>query len=123
MMILYWSCDCAQFLAAVDPPDLGLWVELGPGLHVRGVRAVVGLRQPEAAHDLAPRQPRQVLLALLLAAEVPDGVHHQGGLHRHRRPGVIVTKLLLQMKVAALSSDLYPLSTRSTSLAMRPYET
>src|SRR5690606_1998175 len=44
-----------------------------PGLHARRVGAAVGLRQAEAADELAGAQPRQVAPLLRLGAELPDG--------------------------------------------------
>jgi hypothetical protein len=55
------------------------------GAHGAGVRAGVGLGQPEAADDLARGQPRQVLATLLLGAVLEDREHHQARLHRHGR--------------------------------------
>jgi hypothetical protein len=44
---------------------------------------VVGLGEAEAAHQLALGQPGEVILLLRLGPEGVDGVHHEGGLHRH----------------------------------------
>ena len=46
---------------------------------------MVGLGQAEAADDLAGRELRQIFAALRLGAVGIDRIHHQRGLHRHRR--------------------------------------
>ena len=51
-----------------------------PGLHRARVRAGVGLGEPEAADDLAAREPGEVLLALRLVAVGADGVHDEARL-------------------------------------------
>ena len=57
----------------------------GPGGHRAGVRAGVGLGEPEAADQLPGREVRQVLLALRLVSVGMNGVHDQARLHADRR--------------------------------------
>src|SRR6185437_4942196 len=64
-----------------------------PALHAASVRAVIGLGQAEAADMFAGRQLRQVFLALRLGAEGVDRIHHQRGLHAHRRAVAAVDAL------------------------------
>src|SRR5262249_55223189 len=46
---------------------------------------MIRLGQPEAADPFASRHPRQIFLALRLAAELPDRVHDEARLPPHRR--------------------------------------
>ncbi len=55
------------------------------GDHAAGVAAVVRFGQAEAADQVAAGQAGQVFFALRLGAERVDRVHHQAGLHAHRR--------------------------------------
>ncbi len=58
-----------------------------------GVGAAVALGEPEAADDLAARHARQPPAALLLGAELVDRIHHERGLHAHRRAIAAVDRL------------------------------
>ena len=64
--------------------------------HPTGVRAVVGLGQPEAADAPPARQLGQPAPLLLVAAEFVDGIHHERSLHRCERahPGIAALQLL-----------------------------
>ena len=64
--------------------------------HRAGVRAGVGLGQPEAADRLAGGHPRQPLLLLLLRAPAVDRVHRQRALHRDEAAHAAVAGLELQ---------------------------
>jgi hypothetical protein len=55
----------------------------GHGLHVAGVTTAVRLGEAKAAQLLAPGHRRQPLFFLLLGAELVDGRHRQGSLHRN----------------------------------------
>jgi len=55
------------------------------GLHAAGVRAKIGLGQPEAADRFAGGQPGQPALLLLLGTVSVQGIHHQRALHAHKR--------------------------------------
>src|SRR5581483_12509564 len=59
-------------------------------------RPVVGLREAEAADDLAGRHLGEVAPLLLLAAERVDGVHRERALDRRKRAhaGVAALELL-----------------------------
>ena len=83
-----------ELLGAVDHPLAVL--ERGARAGVAGVRARLGLRQPERA-ELAPRaQVGQQPLLLLLGAEQVDGLRPQRGVraHRDRHAGVHAGELL-----------------------------
>ena len=58
---------------------------LRPRHHRARIGAVVGLGQAEAADHLAGRELRQIFLALRFRAVGEDRMHHERGLHRHRR--------------------------------------
>src|SRR5206468_2855566 len=58
---------------------------LRPRLHARGVGAVVGLGEAEAADQLAPGELREIFLLVRLGAEFVDRRHHERALHAHGR--------------------------------------
>ena len=67
--------SAVQHIAAIDL--------LRARLHRAGVRAVVGLREPEAADPFAGCELGEVFLALRVRAIGVDRVHDEGGLHAH----------------------------------------
>ncbi len=74
MIHIFWPCRIQSVAVAARARA-----------HRAGVRAGVGLGQPEAADRLAGGHPRQPLLLLLLAAPALDRVHRQRPLHRDER--------------------------------------
>ncbi len=76
-------------LAAVQDPGTVLLLT-GPCEHPGRIRAVVGLREPEASDDLALRHLRQPFHPLLFAAELVDRIHHQRALHARERADAAV---------------------------------
>jgi hypothetical protein len=66
---------------------------VGAGDHASGVGAGPGLGQAEAADQFAGRQLGQVFAALVLAAVGEDRMHHERGLHAHRRAVAAVDAL------------------------------
>ena len=83
-----------ELLGAVDRP--AVVGERGARAHVAGVRARLGLGQPERAEDLARRQLRHPLLLLLLGAEQVDRLRAQRRVRaqRDRHRGVHARELL-----------------------------
>ena len=87
---------------AVGDPHLGAVEHVavaivdGLGDHAARVAAEVGLSEAEAADEAAGGHLGQVLLLLLLAAELPDREHAQRALHAHEaaQTGVAALQLL-----------------------------
>src|SRR2546430_10844922 len=76
------------------PPNLTLFPYTPPfrflrllrdGDHAPGVRAVVGLRQPEAPDHLARRHLGEPTPLLLVRSEREDRIHHEGALDGRER--------------------------------------
>ena len=86
---------------AVGYPHLGtveqvvVALVLGAGNHVTGIRAVVGFGQAEASYPLSSRHPREIVVLLLLASEVPYRVHRQRALNACEGAHAAVTPLQL----------------------------
>ncbi len=86
---------------AVGDPHLGAVEQvvvplvLGSSDHVAGIGAVVWLREAEAADPFASVHLGQVVVLLLLAAEVPYRVHSERALHAGERAHAAVASLEL----------------------------
>src|SRR5690606_30026794 len=63
--------------------------------HAGRIGAVIGLREAEAADDLATGHPREIPLLLLFASERVDGIHAERALHGRERADARVAALEL----------------------------